>query len=174
MIVPNASVVSPYCEGTSLYEVLEMADKTALVFHRFYGCRFTRYAILDYSRGYEAIQGKGGQILMVLQSKPEIMLQELRPGEVPFPILCDPEGKLYELFAVKPGSSEEQVLKADKCRETVEKAVAAGIVKGTPEGDPMQLPAVLILDREKNLLARRDGCCGADVPSAEELAAMLG
>lgn len=172
--IPDFTFDTPFEKNKTLYEVLSrVSGKTAVLFLRFYGCRLTRYDILQYSQHYQEIVGQDHQLLVVLQSEPSVIAEECKEGDLPFDIVCDPAKTLYETFGIKPGLTQEAVLNDALTQAKLEKAVAAGIVKGKAEGDILQLPAVFIINQDREIVDSSYGVSGGDSPSAEDLKKML-
>lgn len=172
--IPDFFYNTPYENALSFHSALaKVSGKTAIIFLRFYGCRLSQYDIMQYAKNYAKIVGTDAQFLVVLQSKAEIIMEALQGEKLPFEFICDPDSKLYKLFHVVPGLSEESVLHDTKSAEKIEVAVAAGIVKGEPEGEHLQLPATFVVDRNHVLTYAYYGVSGADTLSPEQLHTVL-
>ncbi len=171
--IPDFSFSTPFETGRTLEETLsQVSGKTVIIFSRFYGCRLAKYDIAQYAAAYSKITGLHGQVLVVLQSQPEIIRDEVLKENLPFEIICDPQKTLYQLFRVVPGTSEE-ALTDEKTAKKLEAAVAAGIVKGVLEGEHLQLPAAFIVGHKRKLLYAYYGVSGGDLPTPEEISEIL-
>ena len=76
----------------------------------------------------------GGQILVVLQSGPKHLAEQMTEDHLPFEILCDPAQKLYEKFEIAPALSKEELL-GGRSMEKITAARAAGFSHGEYEGE---------------------------------------
>lgn len=93
--MPDFSFRTPFCPKLTLKEFMA-GQKTAIVFLRYFGCTLCQYDMAQYAAGYEEIKAAGGKLLVVLQSDPELLAQDLGTEDaMPFTIACDTEGELY-------------------------------------------------------------------------------
>lgn len=172
--IPNFTFNTPFERNKTLYDVLSrVPGKTAIVFLRFYGCRLSKYDILQYAQHYREIVGQDHQLLVVLQSEPIVIAEECKKEDFAFDIVCDPTKALYEAFEVGPGLTQEAVLHDALTQAKLKKAVALGIVKRKAEGDILQLPATFIINQDRKIIYSSYGISGGDAPSAEDLKMML-
>lgn len=166
-------------EGIVLSEKAKEADKTFLIFLRYMGCTSCQVDIMDYSEEYARFKEKNAQIVLVLQSKPEIMRAQTTEENPPFDIVCDPEMSLYQIYDVKAASSKEEMINREdpvamaKLGKKREKAAAHGFTHGEYEGDELQLPALFLLDKELNVLHAHRAVALTDMPSVDEMLEML-
>lgn len=145
---------------------------TALLFLRFFGCKLARYEVEMLRRQYAVIAEGPGQVIVVVQSGQGVMLQELSDQELPFRVICDREGKLYEKFHIPAGADKESIA-GEMTQQKLAEAEKLGLVHGYDEGQPLQLPGVVYFNSKgiqtETYLAKEAG----DVPTAEELAMKL-
>lgn len=94
----NFTYQTPYGATSTLEEKVQKADKTFLIFLRYYGCTICQLDIRAYRENYQKFLDKNAQILLVLQSTPETISESITEEELRFEVACDPEGKLYELY----------------------------------------------------------------------------
>ena len=171
--LPEFTYDTPFERGLSMSRTAEAVQgKTALVFLRYYGCTLCQLDLRDYAKSIEQVKAAGGQLLVVLQSDPDALADQLKEHPLPYPIVCDPEQKLYKQFEIRPAASKLGM--ADP--KTVAKIMRArkeGLQHGAYEGEELQLPACFVVDREMNLTYVHDGKSAADVPNAGELTALL-
>lgn len=171
-VMEDFTYCTPFKSGLTLKETAKLAKKTAIVFLRYYGCTLCQYDIQQFARQYDSISKNGGQLVVVLQSEPSELAQQLGEEDLPFSIICDPKAALYVRFAVHPASSI--LTMADQ--QSMAKMVAAekaGIRHGKYEGNEFQLPATFVLDADCKVLYAHYGTSIGDVPTAEELAELL-
>ena len=97
--MPDFTYDTPFVSGRTLTETVQKVEgKTALVFLRYYGCTLCQLDIRQFAREQEKITAGGGQMLVVLQSDPALVAGEMKEGDLPFDIICDPDQKLYKEF----------------------------------------------------------------------------
>lgn len=171
--LPDFPFDTPFETGRTLAETAKRtAGKTALVFLRYYGCTLCKYDIHQFAVRHDRIAAAGGQMLVVLQSDPKKLAEQLKPGDLPFDIVCDPTQGLYKEFDIAP--AESQIKMADAATVgKVAKATLAGFKHGEYEGNELQLPAVFVVDPERNVTYAHYGKSVSDVPTPEELAELL-
>lgn len=104
-VMPNFIYDTPFATGLTLSDTVQKTPKTALLFLRYYGCTLCQYDIHQLAENYHQITDVGGQVIVVLQSDPTGLAQELQPDTFPFSILCDPKAALYERFGIQPAAS---------------------------------------------------------------------
>lgn len=104
-VMPNFTYDTPFATGLTLSDTVQKTPKTALLFLRYYGCTLCQYDIHQLAENYHQITDVGGQVIVVLQSDPAGLAQELQPDTFPFSILCDPKAALYERFGIQPAAS---------------------------------------------------------------------
>lgn len=170
--MPDFTFDTPYETGRSLAATAAAAPKTALVFLRYYGCTLCQYDIQQLARRYDELSAAGGQLLVVLQSDPQLLAGQLPKGSLPFEIICDPQQALYRQFEILPAPSMEKLADA-KAMAKIAKAKLAGFKHGAYEGEELQLPAAFVLDGNCTLLYAHYGRTVADLPGVEELAGLL-
>ena len=89
-VMSNFTYDTPFATGLTLSDTVQKTPKTALLFLRYYGCTLCQYDIHQLAENYHQITDVGGQVIVVLQSDPAGLAQELQPDTFPFSILCDP------------------------------------------------------------------------------------
>ena len=103
--MPDFTFETPYEKGLTIGETAKkVAGKTAVVFMRYYGCTMCQYDIHLFKTQHEKIAATGGQMLVVLQSDPVKLAAQVKPGDLPFDIICDPDQKLYQQFDIRPAA----------------------------------------------------------------------
>ena len=172
-LMPDFTYETPFAQGLTLSETAAKAKKTALIFMRYYGCTLCQYDIHQLYMHYNELIAGGGQILVVLQSDPKKLADDLKtPEALPFPIICDPEQKLYKDFSIEPAASKAKMADV-KVMAKIAKATAAGFKHGDYEGDELQLPAAFILDGERKLTYVHYAKTVGDMPEVDELVELL-
>lgn len=171
--MPDFTYDTPFASGRTLTETVQRVEgKTALVFLRYYGCTLCQLDIRQFAQEQEKITAGGGQMLVVLQSDPALIAGQMQEGDLPFDIICDPDQKLYKDFEINPAKSKLGMVDF-KTIGKMKQAKSAGLEHGKYEGDELQLPAVFVVDRERNITHAHYGKKVSDVPDAGTLAAWL-
>lgn len=163
---------TPFENGVSFSETVKKANKTAVVFLRYYGCTLCQSEMQELAQNYQAVTNAGGQVLVVLQSDPAGLAGQLQKGDFPFDIICDPKQELYKAFGVKAAESMAEMMDA-KSFAKINKAAEAGFEHGKYEGNELQLPAAFVTDAEGKLTYVHYGTSAGDTPTMEELANLL-
>ena len=156
-VMPDFSFDTPFTSGLTLADTVRQADKTILLFLRYYGSLIT---------------AAGGQALVVLQSDPAGLAAQLQPDSLPFAILCDPDAALYKNFGIQPAASKVEMIDASTLAK-IAKAKASGYKHGAYEGEELQLPAAFILEHDRHVLYAHYGKNAGDTPDARTLAELL-
>lgn len=170
--MPDFVFNTPYRKDVRLSEVLG-GKKTALVFLRYFGCTLCQYDLAQYAKNYDKIKAVGGELLVVLQSDPDRLREDLADMAVfPFEIICDPEEKLYNEFEILPAPSKEKLAGLSTMPKVV-KAMAAGYKHGRYEGEELQLPASFILTPELTVTYVRYAKVIDDILDSGQLAELL-
>lgn len=165
---------TPAETGLLLSEEVKKANYTYLIFLRYYGCTSCQIDLMDLSAAYDKFVEKGAQILVVLQSKPEILARGIDAQGIPFKLISDPEQKLYPLYNVKAAEDREGMRAGmtpehtEKFMAKIERGKAAGLEHGEYEGNEYQLPGYFIIDSEMNLLKEHRAANLADMPIGVE------
>ncbi|HJC48213.1 MAG TPA: redoxin domain-containing protein [Candidatus Lachnoclostridium pullistercoris] len=164
---------TPFEPGLELKETAErVSGRTALLFLRYYGCTLCQLDIHRLAAGYDQIRDAGGQVLVVLQSRPQTIAGQLKPGDLPFDIICDPEGKLYKAYGIAPAESMEAMVDSHTM-EKIKEAQAEGYQHGEYEGNELQLPAAAVIEKDLTVVFVHYGTSAGDVPDVKELADLL-
>jgi peroxiredoxin len=113
----------------------------------------------------------GVRVVLVGMGPPKESREFLERFKIPFPMICDPERKLYDIYGLKKMGvlgflSPSLALKSLS-------AVAQGNMAGIPEGDVKQLAAVFIIDISGHVRFRHLSADPADFPPAEDVLGVL-
>lgn len=151
----------------------EVVDRpTFLLFLRYYGCTICQLDLQHLKRDYGKITAAGAKAMVVLQSDPAVIREQIGPEEFPFEIICDPDQKLYNRYNVVPALSKEKMADLNVLKK-MEAARAAGLTHGAYEGNELQLPAVFLVEPELIIKNTHYGATPADMPDAMELVSWL-
>ena len=166
-------------EGIVLSDKAKQADKTFLIFLRYMGCTSCQVDIMDYSEQYGRFQEKNAQIVLVLQSSPEIMRAQTTEENPPFDIVCDPTMELYKIYELPAAASKEVMIDRNdpasvaRLQYKRNKAAEHGLTHGEYEGEELQLPAVFLLDQDLNVLYAHRAKYLTDMPDVDKMVGML-
>lgn len=171
--IPDFTFDTPFESGLSYRHIASLHRHTALVFLRYYGCTLCQLDIHDYAASYDLIRNQDAQLLVVLQSDPKALAEQLKmPDALPFRLICDPQKKLYAQFDIMPAESREKMFSPDVLVK-IARAKREGYSHGKYEGDELQLPAAFITDAEGMIAYAHYASKVADVPSAADLARLM-
>ena len=170
-ILPDFTFDTPFEKGKSLYAVAG-GKPVFLLFLRYYGCRVCQLDIRELKKDYARFTQKGAKVLVVLQSKPELLAGKEEPNDLPFDIVCDPAQKLYRELEIAPAKSEADMA-SPELAEKINKAKEMGLVHGEYEGNELQLPALFLLDGEGKVLYSHYAKNLTDMPTHDEMLALL-
>jgi peroxiredoxin len=87
-----------------------------------------------------------------------------------FPIICDPEKKLYQTYGLRRGSIVRMASPALLLKGL--KTLSRGHTPGMPQGDVMQMPGVFLIDTSGNIRYAHYSKDPSDNPSIETLLAL--
>lgn len=171
-VMPDFTFDTPFEQGRTLLETLKAAPKTAVLFLRYYGCTLCQMDIHHLAENYGKITGAGGQLLLVLQSEPEVVSGQIEKDTLPFGIICDPDQKLYKKFGIQ--AAEDMRAMADgKAFAKMAEAAVKGYQHGKYEGNELQLPAAFVVDGNGKVAYAHYGKTVSDFPDVEKLAELL-
>lgn len=119
--------------------------KLWLAFFRYASCPLCNLRVRDIINRHEELSGKGMEVLAVFQSPPESIAKYVGKQEPPFPLVSDPEEKLYKLYELETSLGGFMSLKnVGRLKE----AMAAGFKPGKPEGSIQRIPGDFLIDAE--------------------------
>ncbi|MPM30447.1 hypothetical protein SDC9_76997 [bioreactor metagenome] len=171
--MPDFSFATPFeSERTLAQTASRVGGKTALLFLRYYGCTLCQYDIHQFAQAHASLAASDGQMLVVLQSDPARLAGQLKPGDLPFDIICDPEQTLYQRFEIEPAPSMEK-LGDVYTMEKIKKATVEGFAHGTYEGNELQLPATFVMSPGLTLTYVHYGVSAGDIPTPQALSKLL-
>ena len=142
------------------------------LFLRYYGCRICQLDLHDLDLGYEAVRRAGGRVVVVLQSKRQILEAASEEKTFPYTVICDPDQKLYKLFEILP-AADKDALKGGNASQKVARAAELGMAHGEYEGNELQLPAAVLVDGDMTVRYAHYGENAADTPTVEEIVRLM-
>ena len=170
--IPDFSFDTPFNSNIRLSDKVKEANKTAILFLRYYGCTLCQYDIHMLAKDYDLITSVGAQVLVVLQSSPKLLAEQISKNDLPFEIISDPNQVLYKKFEVTPAKSMAKLL-SPKSIVKIAKATSSGYKHGQYEGNELQLPACFIVDQNINVSYAHYGKNATDYPTTKELNKLL-
>jgi hypothetical protein len=110
---------------------------------------------------------KGGRVFIVLQSTPETIASLIKRDSFPFTIICDPQGKVFQLYGVEAGGIIKYLHPAGLIAAI--KATFRGFLHGKFEGKETQLPAAFAMTADKIIKYAHYGENISDMPSLAKI-----
>ena len=154
-----------------------LKGKTVFWFLRYIGCTICRYDVHLLSLRYDEFVKKGAQVFVVMQSDREHLQRDLKDADPkpPFPIIADPDQKIYQLLGIDPAQSMEELKKGaeERLKEKVSKANEIGFFHGDYEGNEQQLQALFIVDEDNSVEYVHYAANIMDMPSIDEVLELL-
>ena len=158
---------TPYSAQNRFRDLLQRKSPLVLVFMANFGHPITRTFASRYAETYSALQDGG--FALVVRSRADKLSGSIGPDTLPYPLLCDAEGVLYDHLDIPQSSSALMTYSLEGWRILREaKRQGYQAVKGQMQ----QLPLTLILDKDdceamQSLLEELD--LVPDVPELETL-----
>lgn len=157
--IPFFQYDTPYSAQNSFRALLEQNAPLVLVFMSNFGHPVTRTFVSRYSHSRYKLTGGG--FAMVVRSYPEKLAENIGPRSLPYPLLCDAEGVLYDLLDIPSKTGFWRTCSLEGWR-ILKKARRRGYVM--PAHQPQQMPLTLILDADGTVLFSHYGSSLTDVP----------
>jgi peroxiredoxin len=164
--VPDFTFDTPWKKGLALSDFTKKGT-VVLMFLRYMGCPICQMKIAELRRDFDEFAKRKVYLLVVLQSEPASITRLVDKKDIPFEIVCDPKGKLFALYAVRPGTIFGYVTPATIA--AVIRSMRRGFRHGKYEGNEMQLPAVFVVGADKKIRFAYYGRNVADVPETKRL-----
>ncbi len=144
--------------------------KVALVFTRYAGCPVCQMEVAELARRYQEFKDQQAELLIVLQSAPEQLLDLAKAYPESPVLLSDPLRTVYRLYEVMP--SLKGYL-APRNISAIIKATREGFRHGKFEGHELQQPAEFIINAEGIIRHAHYGQAISDYASADDLLGRL-
>ena len=175
--IPNLSVTTAFGSADSLYGLI--GGKNTLIWAvRYIGCPPCHLDTTMLARRWARFQAANANVVVVMQSDPQVLRDATTGEDIPFDIVCDPEMKFYQALDIRPaadmeeaggakiGGLEKLMAKGKACEEM-------GYTHGKYEGDELQLPAVFVVDGAGKVLFAHYARYIADLPDYDAMAEFL-
>ena len=177
-VIPEFTVRTADRENLSLHAMLKEQKKTVLWVLRYIGCTTCRYDVDIISKNYDRFLAKNAQVLVLMQSDPAIVRRDLTGYDYPVQIICDPEQHIYQTLEIPAAPDRDHFISKSignmaKLAARMAVVKASGFVHGDYEGNEQQLPALFILDADGKVLHSHYAAHFIDMPSLEEVLALL-
>ena len=150
---------TPYRAGNRFRALLDAQAPLVLVFMANFGHPITRTFASRYADTYTSLHDGG--FALVVRSRADKLARSIGPDTLPYPLLCDAAGVLYEHLSIPTSKSTLMSYSLEGWR-ILREAKKQGYqpVKGAEQ----QLPLTLILDRDGTVLFCHYGASLTDVP----------
>ena len=173
---PNFTVNTAFENGLTIENIVD-GKPTMFMVLRYIGCTVCRYDVHVLTERYNEFVEKGVNVVVVMQSKPEIVLRDMIDKTLPFHLICDTDQTLYktlELGERKPGWRDEMT-QEDKAKQRYKAGILneLGIVHGEYEGNEEQAPAWFYIDGDMTVIESHYGKYTSDMPLADEALAKI-
>ena len=122
-------------------------------------------------RNKKSIEKAGAQVVLVGMGTPSESAEFAAKFNVPFPIVADPEKKLYRKFELKRMSTLGFLSPSVALKGVA--AIVGGHGIGMPQGDVRQLPGVFIIDTAGQIVFSHFSSNPADHPDSKNILAAL-
>jgi len=162
---------TPWSPRQNFYETVGDNPAT-LVFLRYQGCPVCQMEMAHLKREIGLFTQKETEVFVFLQSSPETVASAAKEEDWPFFIVCDPQGAIFQEYAVEPGGILKYLHPAGMIAAI--KAVIQGFRHGKFEGKETQLPAAFAVNPMKIITYAYYGKHISDLPSPATLAANSG
>lgn len=119
--------------------------KLWIAFHRWASCPLCNMRIREVIERYDEIEAQGIQLVAVFQSPPETIAKYVGAQDPPFPLISDPDMKLYAQYGVDVSWSG---LFYPRVIVRAIQATLAGLLSVKIDGPIARIPADFLLDPE--------------------------
>jgi len=123
-------------------------------------------------RSKTQFEDNGFQVVLVGLGTPDRAEAFKKLFSLSFPIICDPEKKLYQTYGLGRSSIVRMASPALLLKGL--KTLSRGHAPGVPQGDVMQMPGVFLTDTAGNIRYAHYSKDPSDNPSIETLLALKG
>lgn len=151
---------TPYSAQNRFRDLLQRKSPLVLVFMANFGHPITRTFASRYANTYASL--RDGGFALVVRSRADKLSRSIGPNTLPYPLLCDAEGVLYEHLDIPQSSSALMTYSLEGWR-ILREAKRQGYQ--ATKGQMQQLPLTLILDKDGTVLFCHYGASLTDVPT---------
>ena len=151
---------TPYSAQNRFRDLLQRKSPLVLVFMANFGHPITRTFASRYANTYGSL--RDGGFALVVRSRADKLSRSIGPNTLPYPLLCDAEGVLYDHLDIPQSSSALMTYSLEGWR-ILREAKRQGYQAA--KGQMQQLPLTLILDKDGTVLFSHYGASLTDVPA---------
>ncbi len=156
-------------------EKLRLSDyagkKLWLGFYRYASCPLCNLRIHDLIKRYDDFKAKGLNVAAIFQSPPESIAEYVGKQAPPFPLVCDPQEKLYKLYGLESGLG---AYLSPKNLGPGAKAIRLGFMPGKMEGTKTRIPGDFLIGPDGRIQKAFYGEVISDHIPFEEVEKFLG
>lgn len=156
------------CGTSTSLGALAGGRRTALFFLRDAACVLSQAYIRALTEQEELFLRNDTRVIIVVNASMEGASSVLRLEEVPFEVICDAQGVIYERYGVQTAPSKAE-LGDEGTVKRIKEAYDAGFIHGTDTGDPLRLPAVFVFGADGKASFAYYGKLGDDLPTLSAL-----
>lgn len=150
---------TPYSAQNRFRDLLAENAPLVLVFMNNFGYPVTRTFAERYADTFDGL--RSGGLAMVVRSRADKLAASIGPDTLPFPLLCDADGVLYDLLDI-PQRSGALTAYSLEAWQILREARRNGYK--APKNNLLELPLTLILDADGTVLFAHYGSSLTDVP----------
>lgn len=171
---PNFTVDTAFENNLTIEKIVD-GKPTMFMVLRYIGCTVCRYDVHVLTQRYQEFVDKGVNVVVVMQSTPEIVQRDLEGGTLPFYLICDSKQEIYNTLEINPAEDMPSLVGADmeKLQAKGAKAAAAGFKHGDYEGNEQQLPAFFFVDSDLTVKEAHYGKTIMDMPTVDDMLAKI-
>lgn len=150
---------------------------TMFWFLRYMGCTPCRLDVHLLTEKKPEFDAKGVNIMVVMQSKPEIVIRDMIDKEMAFPLICDPDMTIYKTLDMgdRNANWQDEISPENQAKMDYKKGLIAemGLEHGEYEGNEQQAPAWFYVDADGTVIEAHYGKYTYDMPLADEALAKI-
>jgi peroxiredoxin len=138
------------------FQLSRLAGRPVLLsFLRYGGCALCNLRVHELIQHYPKLAQLGCAVLVVFESSRESIVTHVSRQQAPFPIIADPEARLYDLYAVE--TSEKKVMAnlgtTPKQQQLMQAAAQLGYgLRREPEDNFFRMPADFLIGPDQVIL----------------------
>lgn len=159
-VIPAFCYDTPYEPQKSFYELTAGEKPVMMIFLRNFGHPLTRHYIMKYLDSAQALTNL--RLVCVVQSQPQTIAAAVSQSELPFELICDADGVLYDYFEIPKSASRLRCYSLDAIK-IIRQAQKEGYVPS--KNELHQLPLTLVVGNEGKVLFAHYGRSLTDLPS---------
>ena len=158
--LPAFSYDTPYEPQKSFSGFLQQDGPVLMVFLPNFGHPITRHFITQYLETIYALRSV--RLACVVRSRPEAIARVAPKGSLPFELICDAEGALYDYFQIPQKQGMLRCYSLEGMR-IIKQARQEGY--SPAKNERHQLPLTLVVDGERQVLFAHYGHSMTDLPA---------